>query len=210
MQVNPAPRARSIIASFGGRRADRRGKEWNMSEPITMWHGEHLRFARLLEFLERQMTAFHDGEHPNYELMRDAVYYLHHYADRFHHPREDVAFARLAERDPDSQLAINRLLQEHRVISAAGDALLKHLEDILEDTVIERSAVEAAAATYLVYYRHHLATEEADIMPRAARALTPDDWAAVVAAVPAGPDPLFGDDIAARYRDIRRQIMREQ
>jgi hemerythrin-like domain-containing protein len=70
--------------------------------------------------------------------------------------------------------------------------------------------VEAAAGTYLVYYRHHLATEEAQILPLAAQVLTPDDWAAVAAAVPAGPDPLFGDDIAARYRDIRLQIMREE
>jgi hemerythrin-like domain-containing protein len=181
-----------------------------MVEPVTLWHGEHQRFARLLDFLETQMAAFHAGEHPQYELMRDAVYYLHHFADRFHHPREDVAFARLAERDSSTQLAINRLLQEHRVISAAGSALLAQLEDILADAVIERETVEAAAGTYLVYYRHHLATEEADIMPLAARSLTPDDWAAVAAAVPAGPDPLFGDDIAARYRDIRLQIMREE
>lgn len=180
-----------------------------MNDPVSLWHGEHLRFVRLLDFLEQQMVVFHSGEHPNYELMRDAVYYLHHFADRFHHPREDVAFARMAARDSTLQLAINRLLQEHRVIDVAGDALLKHLEDILEDTVIERSAVEAAAGTYLVYYRHHLATEEADILPLAAQLLTPDDWAAVAAAVPAGPDPLFGDDIAARYRDLRRQIMRE-
>jgi hemerythrin-like domain-containing protein len=142
--------------------------------------------------------------------MRDAVYYLHHFADRFHHPREDVAFARIADRDPDMRLAINRLLQEHRVIGTTGETLLKLLNDILEDTVIERATVEGAAATYLVYYRHHLDTEETQILPLAAQILTPDDWAAVVAAVPAGPDPLFGDDISARYRDLRLQIVRER
>ncbi len=181
-----------------------------MNDPVTLWHGEHMRFTRLLDFLEREMAVFHAGQHPNYELMRDAVYYLHHFADRFHHPREDVAFARLSARDPSVQLAINRLLQEHRVISVAGDALLAHLENILKDAVIERATVEAAAATYLMYYRHHLATEETHILPLAAQLLTPEDWAAVAAAVPAGPDPLFGDDIAARYRDLRLQIAREE
>lgn len=180
-----------------------------MVHPVTLWHGEHKRFVRLLDFLETQMAAFHAGEHPHYELMRDAVYYLHHFADRFHHPREDVAFARIINRDPAMQLAINRLLQEHRVIDTTGETLLQLLDDILEDAVIERAAVEAAAATYLVYYRHHLATEEAEILPRAAQILTADDWAAVADAVPAGPDPLFGDDISARYRDLSRQIMRE-
>jgi len=180
-----------------------------MINPVNLWHGEHERFARLLDFLDTQMAVFHAGEHPQYELMRDAVFYLHHFADRFHHPREDVAFARIAGRAPHMQLAINRLLQEHRVIGTTGETLLKLLEDILEDTVIERTAVEAAAATYLVYYRHHLATEEAEILPLAAQLLTPDDWAAVAIAVPAGPDPLFGDDIGARYRDLRAQIARE-
>ncbi len=180
-----------------------------MVDPVTLWHGEHKRFVRLLDFLETQMAAFHAGEHPQYELMRDAVYYLHHFADRFHHPRENVAFARIINRDPAMQLAINRLLQEHRVIGTTGETLLKLLDDILEDAVIERAAVEAAAATYLIYYRHHLATEEAAILPRAAHILTADDWAAVAEAVPAGPDPLFGDDISARYRDLSRQIARE-
>ena len=180
-----------------------------MINPVNLWHGEHERFARLLAFLDTQMAVFHAGEHPQYELMRDAVFYLHHFADRFHHPREDVAFARIAGRATHMQLAINRLLQEHRVIGTTGETLLKLLEDILEDTVIERTAVEAAAATYLVYYRHHLATEEAEILPLAAQLLTPEDWAAVAVAVPAGPDPLFGDDIGARYRDLRAQIARE-
>ena len=67
------------------------------------------------ESLEQQMTAFHAGRDPDYELLRDVVYYLHHYADRYHHPRETV---------------------------------------------------EAAAATYLLYYRHHLAVEEGEILPR--------------------------------------------
>ena len=69
-----------------------------------------------------------------------------------------------------------------------------------------RADLEAAAATYLVYYRHHIATEERDVMPRAAQVLTQDDWATVAATVPVGPDPLFGDKPGARFRELRRQI----
>jgi hypothetical protein len=31
----------------------------------------------------------------------------------------------------------------------------------------------------------------------------------VAAAAPSGPDPLFGDDIDARYHDLHVQIVRE-
>ena len=177
-----------------------------MADPIAVWHAEHLRFARLLDFIEQQMTVFHNGEDPDYELLRDVLYYLHHYADQYHHPREDVAFARLVQHEPGLKPAINRLVQEHRVMAAIGEALLDYLEDILEDTIVERETVEAAAATYLVYYRHHLSTEEREVLPRAARLLTPDDWAAVASAVASAPDPLFGDDVGERYRELRGRL----
>jgi hemerythrin-like domain-containing protein len=179
-----------------------------MAEPIAAWHADHVNFARLLDLLERQLAAFHAGEQPDYALMLDVVHYLRHYPDRFHHRREDVAFARLVEREPAMQLPIARRLQEHRVIAAAGEEFLKLLQGVVEGALIERHTVEAAAATYLVYYRHHLAAEEQEVIPRATKLFTSSDWTAV-AAVPAGPDPLFGEDFEARYRELRSQIALE-
>ena len=178
------------------------------ADPLVRWHADHHNFARLLDLVEQQVDAFHAGKHPDYELMRLIVYYLRHYPDRFHHPREDVAFARLVKRDPQLQLHIARRMQEHVVIAAAGEELLNCLDEILAGIVIERATLEATAATYLVYYRHHLAAEEQHVIPRAVELLTPADWAAV-AAIPTEPDPLFGSDFDARYSELRRQIARE-
>lgn len=180
-----------------------------MPASIALWHAEHANFSRLLTLLERQLAQFHEGERPDYGLMLDIVDYLRYYPDQFHHAREDVAFARLIEHDPAMRVRINRLLQEHRVIARAGDELLRLLNDVADEAVVLREDVETAVATYLVYYRHHLATEERDIMPRAATLLTAEDWSAVAAAVPAGRDPLFGDDADARYRELRRLIALE-
>ena len=55
----------------------------------------------------------------------------------------------------------------------------------------------------------HLALEDRDIVPRAEQLLTAEDWEAVVAAVPRGSDPLFGEEPDARYRELRRQIALE-
>ncbi len=180
-----------------------------MSESIALWHAEHRHFSRLLDLLERQVVAFHTDNQPNFELMLDLVSYLRYFPDRYHHPREDVAFARLAQRDPTIKPMVDQLLQEHRVIAAAGTDLLGYLEQVVDDVVVERARVEAAAATYLVYYRRHLAMEDRDIVPRAEQLLSPQDWEAVVAAVPHSADPLFGEDPDARYRELRRQIAQE-
>src|SRR5215470_13908805 len=178
-----------------------------MANPIAAWRADHANFARLLNFVERQLMAFHLGEPIDYALLLATLYYLRDYPDRVHHPREDVAFARLVERDPGLQLPIARRLQEHRVIAAAGEELLKLLQGAVDDALIDRSAIEAAAATYLVYYRHHLAAEEQELIPRAAELFTPSDWAAVAAAPVA--DPLFGQDYEARYRELRHLIAAE-
>ncbi|HVC11623.1 MAG TPA: hemerythrin domain-containing protein [Burkholderiales bacterium] len=180
-----------------------------MNDPIAAWHAEHVNFARLLDLLEGQIAVFHAGERPNYELMLDITSYLRHYPDRIHHPREDVAFARLVERDAGLRAQINRLAQEHRVLATAGGELLERLNEAIDEQVVTREAVEAAAATYLVYYRAHLAAEEKEILPRAAQLLTREDWAAVAAATPAGRDPLFGDESEERYRELRRRIALE-
>jgi hemerythrin-like domain-containing protein len=177
-----------------------------MSTPIEQWHAEHVNFSQLLTLLEQQLARFHADAHPDYALMLDVVDYLRHYPDRIHHAREDIAFARLAERDPSLRVRINRLLQEHRVIARAGDELLRLLNDVADEAVVLREDVETAVATYLVYYRHHLATEEREIMPRAATLLTAQDWSAVAAAAPVGRDPLFGDAAEARYQALRRLI----
>lgn len=177
-----------------------------MTDLAKRWRAEHANLARLLDLLERQVAAFHAGEQPNYDLMLDLVYYLRHFPDEVHHPQEDVAFALLVERDPRLKPKIDRLVQEHRVIAEAGQTLLDHLTAVVADAVEPRSVVEAAAATYLACYRAHLAAEEKDVIPRAAELLSPRDWEAAAAAVAARPDPLFGQDIEARYRKLRRQI----
>jgi hemerythrin-like domain-containing protein len=180
-----------------------------MINPIAAWHTEHVYFNQLLNLLRRQVDVFHGGERPNYELMMDIVSYLRDYSDRVHHPREDVAFARLAKRCPDLELILARLGQEHRVIAQAGEALLKALQAVIGGSIIPRADVEMAAATYLVYYGNHIAKEEEDVLARAAKELTPDDWEAVRTAVNPMRDPLFGAEPEARFRELRRQIALE-
>ena len=180
-----------------------------MTDPVAAWHAEHAYFIQLLRLLQKQADVFHAGERPNYELMLDIIAYLREYSDRFHHPREDVAFARLAQRCPEMELPLERLRQEHRVIAHAGETLKDLLIAVLGEAVVPRAQVEAAAATYLVYYGNHIAREEEDVLTRAARVLTPEDWEAVRTAVPPVHDPLFGDHPEERYRELRRQIALE-
>jgi len=175
-------------------------------QPVEHWHTDHVYFNRLLNLLEKQVDVFHDGGVPNYELMLDVVYYVTHFSDVLHHPREDAAFARLARRNPGLQLPVARLAQEHRVLAHIGKRLEQMLEQAAGGAFFERADLEALAATYLTSYRSHIAREERDILPLAVRMLTVEDWAAVRTAVPEEATEVA----EARFRELRRQIALEQ
>lgn len=184
-----------------------------MTDPMTRWRTEHANFSALLDLLEQELTAFHDGGEPDYGLMLDILAYLRQFPDLFHHPREDVAVGFLLAREPSLRLPINRLLQEHRVIAVAGDELERLLNHVIDGSVLSRAAVESAAATYLTYYRHHLSTEDREILPRAARVLTAQEWRRVGEAAPSAADPLFGetpqpDDGHRRLRERLHERLR--
>jgi hemerythrin-like domain-containing protein len=147
---------------------------------LAAWHSDHARFGTLLARLRPQLDVLHDGGRPDYEGMAAIVAELREYGDKVHHPREDAAFARLARRCPDLALPIARLQQEHRVIAHAGETLLGLIEEILDGAIVPRQQVEVALATYLVYYGNHIAKEEEDFLPRAAKALTPEDWSGIL------------------------------
>ena len=180
-----------------------------MTDPAGAWRGEHADFKALLRLLQREVDVFHRGERPSYELMLDVISYLREFGDRIHHPREDVAFERLARRCPDLALPLARLRQQHAVIAEAGEALRELLVEILDGALVKRAEVEMAAAMYLVYYGNHIAEEDEDIVARAEQALNAEDWEAVRHAVPPAADPLFGPVPSERYRALRRQIAAE-
>jgi hemerythrin-like domain-containing protein len=155
-----------------------------MAVPISAWHTDHVYFSELLGRLQRELDVFHRGERPDYERVCEIVTYLREYGDAVHHPRESVAFARLAKRCPDMALPLARLEQEHRVIAQAGQALLAQIEAILGGAIAPRGELETVLATYLVYYGNHIAKEEEDVLTRAATHLTAEDWAAVARGTP--------------------------
>jgi hemerythrin-like domain-containing protein len=151
---------------------------------VQAWRDEHRHFGELLERLQEELDLFATGERPDYELMLETLTYLREFCDRVHHRREDAAFARLARRVPALELPLARLQQEHRVIAHAGETLRGMLAAVLDGAALPRAEVEAAAATYLVYYRNHIAHEEREILDRAQATLTAEDWEIVRKALP--------------------------
>jgi hemerythrin-like domain-containing protein len=177
--------------------------------PVNAWHEEHAYFHRLLNVLQEEVDTLYAGQAPNYGLLLDIVSYLREYSDQVHHPREDEAFRRLARRSPELRPTISRLQQEHRVIAHSGDRLRELVEEAAADAVVPLAAIEAAASTYVAFYRGHIAAEEQEILPVAARELAEADWVAAKNAAPSRASPLAGESADERFRALRRRIAAE-
>ena len=176
---------------------------------IPLWHAEHNNFVALLDLFEAELDRFSRGKAPDYELMLDVMFYMTHYPDVLHHPKEDLAFARIAAREPAVQPLVDVLNREHALLKREGDALVVALDDIVNGAITSRHHVEAPGRAYLATFRRHIDAEEANILPLAAALLDADDWAAIDGALHKLDDPLLGKPRDDRYAALRRRIARD-
>ncbi|MGB8568716.1 MAG: hemerythrin domain-containing protein [Pseudolabrys sp.] len=61
---------------------------------------EHRNIEMLLAVLERELEIFDRGSRPDYEVIRAIISYFELYPEVYHHPQEDLVFAKLKLRDP--------------------------------------------------------------------------------------------------------------
>jgi hemerythrin-like domain-containing protein len=181
----------------------------NRSDPTVDWRAEHVNFATLLDLLEVQVDLFHRGESPNYGLMLDIMFYMTHYPDVLHHPKEDLALARIRECAADTAPIVDELNEQHLHLKEHGSALVRILDDIVNGSIASRDDVEVPARAYIASFRSHMQTEETAILPLAAKLLRARDWDAIDAEIRHLDDPLFGKNGEERYAALRRQITRE-
>jgi hemerythrin-like domain-containing protein len=184
-------------------------REAAMQYMLMLWHADHLKFGQLLNLLESQLQRVHDGGSPDYELMLDIMYYMTHYSDVLHHPKEDLVFAVVKARAPDFGDIVDDLTRQHAQLRDMGGTLVRTLDDVVNGSMVPRERLEAAARVYVSALRAHMRTEENEVLPAAERLLSATDWTDIDAAIAKFDDPLFGSEAHDRYARLRVQIERQ-
>ena len=180
-----------------------------MQYTLMLWHADHVNFGRLLALLESELGRVHDTGAPDYQLMLDILYYIEHYSDALHHPKEDVAFARIEARDASASGLVAALARQHAELREMAVALQHELDDVVNGSIVSRARIDVLGRTYLGAFREHMRTEESQILPLAERLLSDADWAEVDRTMANFEDPLFGPRMQKRYADLRQRINRQ-
>jgi hemerythrin-like domain-containing protein len=178
-----------------------------MPKAIDLLRQEHGDMATLLRTLEWQVAAFKDDSHPDYEVIRATLDYFRSFPDIYHHPKEDLIFAKLRERDPAAAQKIGDLRKAHEQLAARAREVAAAVRAVLDEVEVSRDAIVRWASDFIDQQREHMKLEESTFFPAAERALTVKDWSDLTALMTRADDPLFGVQVDARFEQLRKTIL---
>ena len=174
---------------------------------IELLSREHRNIERLLAVLERELELFERGERPDYEVIRAIISYFEVYPEVYHHPQEDLVFARLKTRDPAAAARVGDLAREHKKGSDRLRRVAQAVESVLMDQEVLRETVHATIRDFIEHERRHMMMEDRYFFPAALEALKPQDWTEIASTSTAGKDPLFSDITEAGFDTLRAHIL---
>ena len=162
--------------------------------------------SKIAALVAAELTALEQGVPPDYDLLENVMSYVTSYPDTYHHPTEDVVFARLRRVVPEAETDIDLLLAEHEKLIKYGREFLRTIRAIEEEAVVTREEFLSQGKQYLELLTAHMNTEEAGLFRLAAERLDASDWEDISARVEAIDDPLFGPAVNADYRRLWQRI----
>jgi hemerythrin-like domain-containing protein len=179
-----------------------------MARIIEMLREEHRNIAKLLNVLEQELKVFDRSERPDYDVFQAIIEYFQEYPERFHHPKEDIVFRVLKERNPTLATAVGNVEADHEIEGARLRRFAQMVHDILADQELPRQEFHAAAQDFIQHQRRHMAMEERLLFPAALEGLTPADWAQLDARAEDHKDPLFDGATLSKFHNLQETILR--
>jgi hemerythrin-like domain-containing protein len=178
-----------------------------MTEIIDVLRQEHSNIDKVLGILERELNLFGRSERPDYEVLFAVIEYFKDYPDSCHHPKEDMVFAKLRERDPVAAATVGDLEAEHREEANRLRRVALAIESVLNDQDLLRQDVDNIIRDFIAHEREHMAMEEDVLFPAALAALQPVDWADLALKMADRYDPLSRPGLEEKYEVLLRKIL---
>ena len=117
-----------------------------------------------------------------------------------------MIFGKLRERDPAAAAAYGDVDDETEAQRLRGFA--EAVNAVLSDQEILRESFHAAVHQFIDSQREHLRKEETLLFPAALRTLHAEDWGDIDARMSDRKDPLFDGDVAEKFHNLERSILR--
>ncbi len=170
---------------------------------------EHRHMASVMQLFSEQLKAIEAGQLVDPHVVYEIMDYMVTWPDRFHHPREDLIYSRVAEVDASTADNVDTLQRDHDHTAKQSRQLLRDIERWRRGEVSGTVVVKSGRA-YIDHIYEHMNLEEKLVFPRIETVLTLQDWRELAAddALRAVADAVFGPRVQREFRNMTRKLRR--
>jgi hemerythrin-like domain-containing protein len=197
--AEPARQARPVAAS----------KKLAEQPLMKALRAEHQHMGTVMQLFTNQLKAIEGGELVDTHVLYEIMHYMVTWPDRFHHPREDLIYARVAEVDPKAADDVDTLQRDHDHTAKRGHAVLQDIERWRLGEVSGMVVVTSGQA-YIEHIYEHMNLEEKIIFPHIEETLTLQDWRELAEddQLQAVGSSVFGPQVQREFRNMTRKLRR--
>lgn len=183
-----------------------------MLEQIRREHGY---MVRLLAILRKKLNSIRNEQPINYSLVKEIVDYLSSHSESTHHPKEDILYQYYMEHYGATHalenLEMANLEQEHKLLAEKTHEFMDTVDMILQDAVVPLDIFADQLENFVNEQKRHLEFEEKEILPVISDTFSVEDWQAVESQwKQSDDDPVFGDTIADKYRQLAERVRQNE
>lgn len=163
--------------------------------------------ARILKLISSEVDALVAEEPRDLEVLDDAMRYMINYADKMHHPKEDVMFRRLREVAPETRELVEELFEEHLEITARGSAFHELVLAVEYGDFVLRKEIVEKGREYVQTLYSHMRKEEENLLRTALKLTESNSDIDLGVEADELEDPLFGQSVQKEYQSLYQHIV---
>lgn len=170
---------------------------------------EHRHMATVMQLFLDQLQALDEGQTVDAHVLYEIMEYMVSWPDRYHHPREDLIYSRVAELSPKAADEVDTLQRDHDKTAENGNKLLLDIQAWRDGTQPAAKLVKAGRA-YVDHIYEHMNVEEKVVFPHIESVLTLEDWRELADddRLQAVSLPVFGPRVQREFRALARRLRR--
>ena len=170
---------------------------------------EHRHMSTVMQLFAEQLKSIEAGDLVDTHVVYEVMDYMVTWPDRFHHPREDLIYGRVAEIDEKAADEVDTLQRDHDHTAKLGGGVLREIRRWREGEVSGAVVVKSGRA-YIDHIYEHMNLEEKLVFPHIEAVLTIQDWRELAEddEIEAVANPVFGPRVQREFRNMTRKLRR--
>lgn len=173
---------------------------------------DHYHFKSVLNCLQSEICCYESGStrRPELRIILDALDYIQVYPEVWHHPVEDLIFARLISKGVAEANLIGKVMEEHKIIEQHTQRLVALFEAVAKGCIVPADELVECAHHYIILQGSHLEREDELIYPLMEKYLAEQDWQDIETQHRQVLDPMFNLPQKQVYESLCQYVLQSE